>query len=245
MNQETVKCVKCQKDVSAQNGKKTPKGFVCKSCMRKNVMRKVYAAIGGVIMVAIVGIVIYRSQSSGESDAVGFEGVGNIQDSVAVAVEKPKEVFKLETAVAQSNPVRAGETIDNIESFRRMFAENVQKAEAANEGTVVLPNIGMLFMFDSHDVVGNVQMLLEEYAKAYLQTNRQATVLVEGFACNIGTDEANNKVSRQRAETVREALIAAGVPREKIEVKWYGKSRNGEFSYSTNKEYRKVIVSIK
>ena len=77
------------------------------------------------------------------------------------------------------------------------------------------------------------------------QTNKEAIVLVEGFTCNIGSNDINNWLSEQRAEHVQQALMSAGIPENKIEVKWYGKSRFNEFKYASKSEYRRVILSIK
>ena len=243
-SQKTMKCIKCQKDVLVQNGVNTPNGFVCNDCMKKGKSKKAAIIAGSVLLLAIVGIVVYFVQSK-KSGAVGFEGVTNVQDSVNVSVQKPVKTFNLNEAVAQANPVAAGQTIDNIESFKRVFAENVQKAKELNNGSVVIPNINVLFNFNSSVISSMGDELLREYANAYLQTNKEAVVLVEGFTCNIGGDDANNWMSEQRAKNVQQALIAAGIPESKLEVKWYGKSRFNEFDYSNKSEYRRVILSIK
>ena len=244
MEQKTMKCIKCQKNVLVQNGVNTPNGFVCNDCMKKGKSKKAAIIAGSVLLLAIVGIVVYFVQSK-KSGAVGFEGVANVQDSVNVSVQKPVKTFNLNEAVAQANPVAAGQTIDNIESFKRVFAENVQKAKELNNGSVVIPNISVLFDFNSSVISSTGDELLKEYANAYLQTNKEAVVLVEGFTCNIGGDDANNWMSEQRAKNVQQALIAAGIPESKLEVKWYGKSRFNEFDYSNKSEYRRVILSIK
>lgn len=239
-----MKCTRCQKGVQVQDGMNTPNGFVCNDCMKKRKMKRLAITAGCVLLFAAVGIAVYFSQSE-KNNTVGFEGVTDIQDSVNVSVQKPVATFDLGNAVAQANPVVAGETIDNIESFKRAFAENVQEAEEANDGSVVIPTISILFKFDSFIVSSMGDALLREYAKAYLQTNKKASVLVEGFACNSGTDEVNNWISEQRAKKVQEALLSAGIPQGNVEMKWYGRSRNKEFSYSSAKEYRRVVVSIR
>lgn len=243
MEQKTMQCIKCQKDVLVQNGVNTPNGFVCNDCIKKERVKKIALTIGGILLVVIVGLAIYFSQS--RNSAVGFEGVTDIQDSVYVSVQQPVAAFSLENTVAQANPVVAGQTVDNIASFKRQFEENVQKAKEANDGSVIIPNISVLFEFDSSVMSSVADALLEEYAKAYLQTNRQAIILVEGFACNAGTDAVNNWLSEQRAKNVQQLLVESGIPCKNIEVKWYGKSRNKEFSYPSAKEYRRVIVSVK
>lgn len=243
MEQKTMKCTKCHKDVVVQNGINKPDGFVCNDCMKKGKAKKTAIIIGCVILLGIVGITVYLTQ--GKNNATGFDGISNIQDSVNVSVQKPAKTFDITKTVAQANPVVAGQTIDNIESFKRAFAENVQKAKELNNGSIIIPNISILFSFNSSTLSSKSNELLAEYAKAFLQTNKEAIILVEGFACNIGSDDANNWISEQRAKSVQQELVIAGIPENKIEVKWYGKSRFNEFKYSDKSEYRRVILSVK
>ncbi len=244
MEQKTMKCIKCHKDVLVQNGVNSPKGFVCNDCIKKEKSKKTVIITGCILLLAIVGIVIYFVQSK-KNSGVGFEGVNNIQDSVSVSIQQPVATFSIDKAVAKANPVIAGQTIDNIESFKRVFAENVQKAKETNKGSVIIPNVSLMFNFSSSSISSKSDELLKEYSKAYLQTNKEAIILVEGFTCNIGNNDVNNWISEQRAKNVQQALMLAGIPENKIEVKWYGKSRFNEFNYSSKSEYRRVILSIK
>lgn len=242
MEEKTVKCIKCQKDVPVQESVKTPKGVVCKSCIKKNRIKTALTATG--ILLVIIAGVIYYFQTS-KNNAIGFERIANIQDSINVSIQKHEETFKLEKAVAQANPVIVGQAIDNIESFKRVFAENVENAKENNSEGVIIPNISILFNFESFNLSTASIELLKEYARAYLQTNKEAIILVEGFTCNIGGKYVNNWISEQRAKSAQRVLIEAGIPENKIEVKWYGKSRFNEFSYPSKSEYRCVVLSIK
>lgn len=244
MEQEkSIKCIKCNKDISMQKGVKTPKGVVCKSCQKKGKVKQGIISLAVLLLLVIGGYVYYLY--SQKNCTIGFDGVTDIQDSTQVVTEKPTEVFKLETTVAQSNPVVVGQTIDNIESFKRSLAENIQKAEQNKTGTLVIPNINALFDLSSHEIAASAKELLSEYAKAYLQTNKQAVILVEGYACDLGSVEVNDWISKQRAETVKNTLASYGISEDNVVVQWYGKSKNKNFSYLAMKDYRRVIVSIK
>ena len=120
-----MKCTKCHKDVVVQNGINEPDSFVCNDCIKKRRARRTAIIIGCVILLGIVGITVYLTQGK-KTNATGFDGITNIQDSVNVSVQKPAETFDITKTVAQANPVDAGKTIDNIESFKRVFAEKVQ-----------------------------------------------------------------------------------------------------------------------
>lgn len=67
---------------------------------------------------------------------------------------------------------------------------------------------------------------------------------MEGFTCDLGGETLNNKLSEARAEVVKNILMNAGIPEQNIEMKWYGKSRFGEFKYSNKSDYRRVTISV-
>lgn len=235
-------CISCHKHEYKENGIETSKGFVCKTCRRKALLKRSIATI--VILLLIGSIFCYFMQNK-KNTAVGFEGATNIQDSIAVEVQVPTNVFRIETAIAQSSPVVAGQTVENIESFKRVFEKNLDDATEKNENSIMIPSVSILFDFESSKIGSDANTLLNEYAKTYLQTNKQATILVNGYTCNIGEYSVNDWVSKQRAEAVKKVLVSCGIPTEKIEIYWYGKSKNGEFSYPNLRDYRRVIVSIK
>jgi outer membrane protein OmpA-like peptidoglycan-associated protein len=65
----------------------------------------------------------------------------------------------------------------------------------------------------------------EMYFKSlgYLLTNRPGTsVMIVGHACSRGSDEANERFSRLRAEKVKQHLVDKGIPGEKITLDWKG-----------------------
>ena len=79
-----------------------------------------------------------------------------------------------------------------------------------------------------------------ETAKATLQTesfpelnrvvelmNKQKAMIVEidGHTDSDGTDEANQKLSQDRAESVRTYLISKGIPENRVVAKGFGESR--------------------
>lgn len=125
------------------------------------------------------------------------------------------------------------------------MVQNVEDAQNANAGSVNIPAISVFFDFESTNISTAAKELLNEYTKAYLQTNKAATIMISGYTCNMGDDDINNSLSQQRAEAVKSIIAATGVPVNKIEVHGYGKSKNSDFSYFSVKEYRRVVISLK
>lgn len=233
-----VKCTKCGTEVSESESKKTSKGVLCKKCARKRTL----AWVIPVVLVALAGAAAAIVLTTREKSIDGFENNTAINDSINVVVQDDSTLFQLGDAIAVA-PSTASQTASDIESFKKLLEQSRAEAEEQNNGQIVIPSIYTLFDYRSSVVKDNA--LLKEYANAYSETNKEAKVLIEGYACNLGTDEVNNRISQERAENVKRILAENGIPEGNIEVKWYGKSRNAEFNYNSKEEYRRVVVSIK
>lgn len=235
---DLVKCKKCGTQVSESESKKTSKGVLCKKCARKRTLMWVIPIALVVLAGAATAIVL----STREKSIDGFENNTAINDSINVVVQDDSTLFQLGEAIAVA-PSTASQTASDIESFKKLLEQSRAEAEEQNNGQIVIPAIYTLFDYRSSVVKDDA--LLREYANAYSETNKEAKVLIEGYACNLGTDEVNNRISQERAENVKRILAENGIPEGNIEVKWYGKSRNAEFNYNSKEEYRRVVVSIK
>ena len=241
--QQSVECSKCHKQVSSTDGVQKSNGFVCNECISKSKKRILPTAIGGVVVVAaiIVWVLTGNSKRTGE----GFEGVGEIQDSVSLSVNTNEVKFDLSTATAVSSTVSTQAPISNLADFKNVFAQNVADATDENSKNIVIPSVSPLFEINTDHFINDGEALVREFAAVYNKTNKETAILVEGFTCDLGGIDLNNKLSEVRAETVKKILVNAGIPENKIEVKWYGKSRFNEFKYSDKSEYRRVILSVK
>jgi outer membrane protein OmpA-like peptidoglycan-associated protein len=91
---------------------------------------------------------------------------------------------------------------------------------------VVVTFRNLLFAFDSAEL--NAQARREIERMAFVLSHPQAVtrkVVLEGHADAIGTDAYNLDLSRRRAESVAQELIARGVRRDRLAVEGYGKRR--------------------
>lgn len=241
--QQGVECSKCHKQVSSADGVQKPNGFVCNECICKSKKRILLTSIGGVIIVA--AIIVWALTGNSKRTGEGFEGVREIQDSVSLSVNANEVKFDLSTATAVSSPVSTQAPISNLADFKNVFAQNVANATDENSKKIIIPSVSSLFEINTDHFINDGDALVREFALAYNKTNKEATVFVEGYTCDLGGVNLNNKLSEVRAETVKKVLVDAGVPENKIEIKWYGKSRFNEFKYSSKSEYRRVILSVK
>ena len=82
----------------------------------------------------------------------------------------------------------------------------------------------ILFDFDKSDIRANETSKMTDIA-AYLQQNPSATVGIDGYADPRGSDQYNQALSERRVNAIRDALMKAGVARDKIQTGAFGEMR--------------------
>lgn len=79
----------------------------------------------------------------------------------------------------------------------------------------------VFFDTDQADLSPRGQLIVNKVAEV-VRTNDEVRVTVIGRTDRAGTAAANMALSERRAELVRDALIAAGVPAARIDTSWLG-----------------------
>ncbi len=82
----------------------------------------------------------------------------------------------------------------------------------------------ILFDFDKSDIRAN-EMSKVAAVSAYLKANPSVLVAIDGHADPRGTDPYNQALSQRRVNTIRAALVQAGVPGDKIQAGAFGEQR--------------------
>jgi peptidoglycan-associated lipoprotein len=82
----------------------------------------------------------------------------------------------------------------------------------------------IFFDYDSYDVRETDQASLSASA-AYLAQHPNLKVLIGGYCDERGSDEYNLTLGQSRAESVKKALVAAGVAGDRLRVVSYGKEK--------------------
>jgi outer membrane protein OmpA-like peptidoglycan-associated protein len=114
---------------------------------------------------------------------------------------------------------------------RARAAEQAKTAELANELAslkaqqtdrgLVLTVGDMLFDVGKTEMGPGAQRSIDKLAE-FLKAYPKRAVLVEGHTDNIGDEEFNVKLSQQRADAVRDRLVAKGIAAQRIRTKGYG-----------------------
>jgi outer membrane protein OmpA-like peptidoglycan-associated protein len=82
----------------------------------------------------------------------------------------------------------------------------------------------VLFAYDKADVQPDEQAKIDQIA-GYVKQNEGLVVLLDGHTDPRGSDKYNMDLSQRRVTAVREALVKAGVPAERIATTASGKKR--------------------
>ena len=95
--------------------------------------------------------------------------------------------------------------------------------ENLNPGTVV-QLVNIQFEFNSAALTGDSEEGME-MLKVFLENHPEITVELAGHTDNVGSDAYNLRLSKERAEVVRQALIDKGIASERLTAKGYGATK--------------------
>lgn len=239
MAEQTQKCSKCGRPIPQGEGKQTKKSLLCSECAKKKKNGIIWGTVGACLVALASVCIIIAAQNK----VASFEGVGNINDDVVVENVEVK-TFDISKAVAVSSPTNVGGAIDDIELFKSKV-KNTLEGLSGEDTQISIPSVAVLFELNSSVVSPSAKALIEEFAKVYCQTNKEAIICVDGYTCDLGSDALNNTLSTKRANAVKELLVSAGVPSDKITIKGYGSSMYGKLGIDGREANRRANVAIK
>lgn len=143
-------------------------------------------------------------------------------EAAAAEAEARAQKARQEQAAAEQSAQQAAQQAEQMrERLKQQLNQVLQTTETARGLIVNMSDV--LFDFnkytlkpDAREKLAKVSGILLAYPNLKLQ--------VEGYTDNIGSDEYNQKLSEERAGTVREFLVAQNVPDANISAAGYGKS---------------------
>ena len=175
------------------------------------------------------------------------------QDEVERAqTQRQKVLIQARKAEAKQAEQRAQKALQQAREERQKAQElseqlNNLKAKSTERG-MVLTLGDVLFDFDKASlkpggfrVVDRLSNFLEEY--------KDRNIRIEGFTDSVGGEEYNRNLSRQRAASVRDALLDRGVNSQRITIRGYGEqypvASNGTEAGRQRNRRVEVIISDK
>ena len=134
---------------------------------------------------------------------------------VAIETERTERIQGDEAIRTDLNALR-----NDLTTLRTEFGTRI----TAMEGQVkfMMP---VNFAFDDASIQAQNQAALERFAQVAQAHYRGANITIEGFADPAGSQAYNLRLSRERADAVRDFLVARGLDGALIQTVGYGKTR--------------------
>lgn len=101
----------------------------------------------------------------------------------------------------------------------------IASVKQESRGMVITLSGQVLFQSGKSELLPSAQAKLSEVAKALVQNNPDATMVVEGHTDSQGTEAFNLDLSARRAQAVRDYLAGHGVAEDRIRAEGLGFSR--------------------
>jgi OOP family OmpA-OmpF porin len=115
---------------------------------------------------------------------------------------------------------------DHISACRDELLAALAEMEAAPVAAPTAPAVYLvLFDFDRYNINDAAQAVVNQVI-ADFNANQSTAISVTGHTDRAGSVEYNERLSERRADAVREALIAGGIPAEAITTAWRGETEN-------------------
>jgi peptidoglycan-associated lipoprotein len=105
------------------------------------------------------------------------------------------------------------------------------------------PGNQVFFDNDKTDLSPRGRLIVDKVAEVVTH-NEEVRVMVIGRTDRAGTATANMALSERRAELVRDALIAAGVPSARIDTSWLGEGKQDVPTPDDVAQQRNRVVDI-
>lgn len=234
MNKNTIKCKKCNHLLTTDKFD-SDNNKICIECVKKTKKKKVLLIISALFIIlgiASVYNVINSQEPSPKSTFVGVDDKDSLnlkQEEVGIDVEKitqPKLAHKI-------NDI--GESITNIEIFKRELEDNN-----------TFSSVGVLFTINSESTNSEGYSLLDLYAEQYKVLGEGYSLLIEGYTCDLGTNEHNSELSKKRVSNVENYFVSKGVAVNQVFTKSYGESLYvaGSDIESSRIDNRRVNLSV-
>jgi peptidoglycan-associated lipoprotein len=152
--------------------------------------------------------------------------------------------MKVLTAFAALSLLAACSTPEQTAS--NQGGSGAQRAQTLQEQLVAIGD-RVFYDYDKSDLKPEARRQIERWA-AFLKTNANATITIEGHCDERGTREYNLALGARRAAAARDYLVSLGVNANRVETVSYGKERPldpraNEEAWSVNRNGHTQIVS--
>jgi outer membrane protein OmpA-like peptidoglycan-associated protein len=192
-----------------------PAGFVTGGVIGAFAAGPIGAVVGAGIG-AWLGNRVHRASEASKDEAK----LAALQDEKSGLQAQQSELLSERNLLSESNR--------NLTLQLEDLSQKVQSAQIAKDETAdVLDGVqgDVLFRTGSAEITPDLAHQIQVLAQAVAKSPA-LKIRVDGYADPRGTEEANMKLSQDRANAVRDLLLASGVSEELLEVNAYGKNQS-------------------
>jgi len=149
-------------------------------------------------------------------------------EAKAAALQSDKAELQTEKSTLATENAQLTETNQTLSAKLEDLSQKVETAQSVKgNGAEVLDGLegDVLFRTGSAEITPDIAHQIQVLAQAVAKSPA-LKVRVDGYADPRGTEDINMKLSQDRANAVRDLLLAAGVSEDALEVNAYGKSQS-------------------
>lgn len=196
-----------------------------------------------VVIVAILAIILSLVCCGSKEEPAPAPAPAPVAEEPAPAPEPAAPAFDPSKLTAVNAASAA--TLNDNGSLQSALDAAFAAAEQNDASTVEFPAISGFFELGSAELSSTGRSMLRTWAQRFISTNKSASMIIEGYACNIGSNKVNDKLSKERAEVAKAELVSNGVPEGNVEIKWYGKRMFKKVKFGAREQHRRINLRIK
>jgi outer membrane protein OmpA-like peptidoglycan-associated protein len=161
---------------------------------------------------------IEQARTQQEAQARQIEQAQRELEAQARAADQARSQLGAEARAAEQARLQAASAQTQTAALTRELSE--LKAKQTDRG-VVLTMGDVLFATGKSDVAPGAQRSIDKLVD-FLQKNPTRNVLIEGHTDNTGSADLNLRLSQERADAVKELLVAKGISPDRISARGHG-----------------------
>jgi outer membrane protein OmpA-like peptidoglycan-associated protein len=188
----------------------------------------VTGAVIGAFAAGPIGAVVGAGLGAWLGNRVHRAGEASTAEAKAAALENTNSELQTEKSALVTEKSQLIETNQGLTAKLDDLSQKVETAQnGKGDAAEVLDGLegDILFRTGSAEITPDIAHQIQVLAQAVAKSP-DLKIRVDGYADPRGTIDVNMKLSQDRANAVRDLLLAAGVSDEALEVNAYGKSQS-------------------
>jgi outer membrane protein OmpA-like peptidoglycan-associated protein len=188
----------------------------------------VSGAVIGAFAAGPIGAVVGAGLGTWLGNRVHRAGDAKKAEAQVAALEGDKSEWQGEKSALLTEKSRLAESNLSLNAKLDDLSQKVSTAQTAkDDASEVLDGLqgDVLFRTGSAEITPDIAHQIQVLAQAVAKSP-ELKIRVDGYADPRGTVDTNMKLSQDRANAVRDLLLASGVDEEVLEVNAYGKSQS-------------------